>query len=271
MMNILAVKQLLAYQFMQHAFLAGTIAAFTCAIIGFFVVLRNQNFASHALSHISFAGAAGAGLVGLSPALGQLILTVLAGATMGSLGERASKSDIAIGMVLSFSLGLGVLFLFFYTNYAGHAMSILFGNLLGVSTHLLNLMIIYSVICLAGLVLFVKPLLFTTLEPELAEAKGVSLRLISIFFLTLVAIAVTEASQVVGVLLVFTLLIGPAASALCFTRALLSGVILSVLIGLTIVWIGIILTYLTDWPVSFWISTLSFLIYLMAKWIGKIK
>src|ERR1700723_3434453 len=112
---ILAVKQLLAYDFMQHAFLAGTLAALTCAVIGFFVVLRSQNFASHALSHISFAGAAGAGLIGLSPPLGQLVLTVLAAITMGSLGERVSKSDIAIGMVLSFSLGLGVLFLFFYT------------------------------------------------------------------------------------------------------------------------------------------------------------
>lgn len=262
---ILAVKQLLAYQFMQHAFIAGTIAAFTCAIIGFFVVLRGQNFASHALSHISFAGAAGAGLIGLSPPAGQLILTVLAGITMGSLGERISKSDIAIGMVLSFSLGLGVLFLFFYTNYAGHAMSILFGDLLGVSAHLLWNMFIYSLVCLAGLLLLVKPLLFATLEPELAEAKGISLRFISIGFLALVAIAVTEASQIVGVLLVFTLLIGPAASALSITRSLLSGVILSILIGLTIVWIGIILTYLTDWPASFWISTLSFLVYLLTQ------
>ncbi len=268
---ILAVKQLFAYDFMQHAFMAGTLAAITCAIIGYFVVLRSQNFASHALSHIGFAGAAGAGLIGLSPPMGQLILMVLAAISMGSMGEKVSKSDIAIGITLSFSLGLGVLFLYFYTNFAGRAMSILFGDLLGVSTHLLQIMLIYSIVSLVGLLMMAKPLLFATLEPELAEAKGVSLRFISIFFLILVAIAVTEASQVVGVLLVFTLLIGPAASALCVTRAIWSGILASIVIGLIIVWVGISLTYVTNWPASFWISALSFIVYLAFKLFQALK
>lgn len=259
---IQAIHDLFGYAFMRHAFMAGTLAAIVSSIIGYFVVLRSQNFASHALSHIGFAGAAAAGLVGLAPATGQLALTVLAAICMGGLGEKASKSDVAIGITLAFALGLGVLFLYFYANFAGRAMSILFGDLLGVSTSLLKAMLFYSFISLAGIILIARPLLFSTLEPELAEAKGVSLRLVSIIFLILVAIAITEASQVVGILLVFTLLIGPAASALCCTHRFWSGIGLSILIGVAIVWLGIILTYLTNWPASFWISALSFASYI---------
>lgn len=259
---IQVIKELYAYDFMRHAFMAGTLAAIVSAIIGYFVVLRAQNFASHALSHIGFAGAAAAGLLGLTPATGQLGLTIVAAICMGGLGEKATKSDVAIGITLTFALGLGVLFLYFYANFAGRAMSILFGDLLAVSPSLLVTMSIYSLISLVGMAIIAKPLLFSTLEPELAEAKGVSLRLMSILFLILVAIAITEASQVVGILLVFTLLIGPAASALCCTHRFWPGIGLAVLISLVIVWLGIILTYFTNWPVSFWISTLSFTSYI---------
>lgn len=259
------VSELWAYDFMRTAFAAGTMAAIVAAIIGYFVVLRAQNFAAHALSHIGFAGAAGAGLLGLSAATGQLGLTMLAAISMGALGERTQKSDVAIGITLAFSLGLGILFLYFYSNYAGQAMLILFGDLLGVSSALLKTMLIFSMISLAGLCCIARPLLFCTLEPELAEARGVSLPLISILFLVLTAIAITEASQVVGILLVFTLLIGPPASAACCTRTIGRGIGLSVLLGIAVVWVGIILTYLTDWPVSFWISALSFGSYLIFR------
>lgn len=270
-MNIIIpiVNDVFAYDFMRNAFFAGTLAGIVSAIMGYFIVLRMQAFASHALSHIGFAGAAGAGLIGLSPPEGQLGLTLIAAITMGSIGERAAKSDIAIGITLAFSLGLGILFLYFYSNYAGRAMSILFGDLLSVSPALLKTMFIYSLISLLGLIFLAKPLLFATLEPELAEAKGVSLHLISILFLILVSIAITEASQVVGILLVFALLIGPAASAICCTRTFWAGLSVSVLLGLTIVWLGLLLTYFTNWPASFWISTLSFLCYLFFKLIKK--
>ncbi|MBI2743607.1 MAG: metal ABC transporter permease [Chlamydiales bacterium] len=258
----LTTSSLFAYEFMRNAFIAGTLAAIVSAIVGYFIVLRSQNFAGHALSHIAFAGAAGAGLVGLSPSTGQLILTLLAAIGMGSIGERASKSDVAIGVTLAFSLGLGVLFLHFYTNYAGQAMAILFGDLFGVSNHLINMMLIYSVVSIVGIALLAKRILFVSLEPELAEAKGLSLRLVSILFLMLVAVAVTEASQVVGILLVFTLLIGPAAAALCCTRRFWSGIWLSIGIGIAVVWAGIILAYFTNLPVSFWISALSFGTYI---------
>jgi zinc/manganese transport system permease protein len=259
------VNDLLSYPFMRNAFAAGTMAAVVSAIIGYFVILRAQNFAAHALSHIGFAGAAGAGLLGLSASTGQLGLTVLAAAVMGSLGKKVTKSDAAIGITLAFSLGLGILFLYFYSSYAGQAMLILFGDLLGVSAPLLKTMLIYSIISLVGLSVIARPLLFCTLEPELAEAKGVSLTVISVLFLILVSIAITEASQVVGILLVFTLLIGPAASACCCTRTIKTGLIVSILLGLAIVWVGLILTYLSNWPATFWISALSFLSYLLFK------
>ncbi|HVV68099.1 MAG TPA: metal ABC transporter permease [Gammaproteobacteria bacterium] len=258
-------SDLFAYEFMRNAFAAGTIAAIVAAIVGYFVVLRGQTFAGHALSHIGFAGAAGAGLVGILPATGQLLLSLLASIGMGSLGEKAAKSDIAIGITLAFSLGLGVLFLYFYTNYAGHATVILFGDLFGVSTKTIQSMLIYSLISLLGVALLGKRLLFASLEPELAQAKGISLRFLSIWFFMLVSIAVTEASQVVGILLVFTLLIGPPASALSCTRKFWKGLGLSVLIGVIMVWLGIILSYITNWPVSFWISALVLVGYLGFK------
>jgi zinc/manganese transport system permease protein len=264
-MLILSVSEMFSYDFMRNAFVAGTLAALVSAIMGYFMVLRSQAFASHALSHIGFAGAAGAGLIGLSPPAGQLGLTLIAAISMGAMGERIAKSDVAIGITLTFSLGLGILFLYFYANYAGRAMSILFGDLLSVSPALLKTMSIYSLVSISGLVIIAKPLLFATLEPELAEAKGVSLHLISILFLILVSIAITEASQVVGILLVFALLIGPAASAISCTQTFWSGLTVSVLLGLIIVWGGIFLTYYTNWPVSFWISTLSFIFYLIFR------
>lgn len=253
-----------AYDFMRNAFYAGTIAAVIAAIVGYFIVLRSMSFAGHALGHIGFTGAAGAGLVNLSPPLGQLLLTLVTAVGMGTLGKRVEKSDVVIGIILAFALGLGVLFLYLYKAYATQAMAILFGDLLGVSSSLLCMMLIFSALSLLALALIARPLLFASLEPVLAEAKGISLAFISILFFAIVAIAVTEASQIVGVLLVFTLLIGPAASALNWTRTFWRGILVAVLLGLFIVWAGIILTYLTDWPAAFWISSLSLGVYLVS-------
>lgn len=264
--TITQLTSIFDYDFMRNAFLAGTVAAIVTAIVGYFVVIRNLTFAGHALSHISFAGAAGAGLISLSPVSGQLILTLFAAGGMGLLGERLEKSDTAIGIILAFFLGLGILFLYLYKAYAAQAMAILFGDLLGVSDILLKKMLLFSIPCLLALAVIARPLLFASLEPELAEARGVSLHLISVLFFLILAIAVTEASQVVGVLLVFTLLIGPAAAALNWARNFWAGLWLSVGLGIVIVWVGIVLSYVTDWPTSFWISALSLVIYLASLW-----
>jgi zinc/manganese transport system permease protein len=157
------------------------------------------------------------------------------------------------------------LFLYFYANYAGQVTAILFGDLLGVSTHALKIMAILTPMSLLALAIMSRPLLFASLDPELAEAKGIHVTGLAIAFLSLMAIAVTLASQVVGVLLVFTLLIGPAAIAMRWTRTFWRGIILSVFLAVVIVWVSIIISYITDWPVSFWISTLVLVLYLIKR------
>lgn len=256
---------ILSYDFMQHAFIAGTIAAILAGVVGYFVIIRNLAFAAHALGHIGFAGASGALLVGLAPITGQFILSVLAAIGIGMLGERINKSDMVIGVILSFCLGLGSLFLHFYNGYAGQASIILFGNLLGVSNQDIQLMFYLMLASLLAIALISNRLLFASLEPEIAQAKGVSLFWISIIFIVIMAIAVTLTSQVVGVILVFTLLIGPAAIAIQWSRHFWSGLLLSVALAVLVVWLGITFSYLTNWPISFWISALVFGIYLLSS------
>lgn len=252
---------MLSYEFMRTAFMAGTIVAIVAGAVGYFLVLRNLTFAGHALSHVGFAGATGAGLVGVSPLWGLLAFTAAGGVGMGALGERLRGRDVAVGIILVVALGLGTLFLHFYTAFARQTSALLFGNILGVTRHTVVLMAVLGLVCLVALALIARPLIFVSLEPEVAQARGVSPRLLSVLFLLVTAIAVAEAVQVVGVLLVFALLVGPAAAALRLTRSILPGVILSAVFALALTWLGIILAFYTDWPTSFWISALSGLIY----------
>lgn len=260
-----ALWQAFSYDFIQHAFLAGTIAAILAGAVGYFVMMRQMAFAAHALGHIGFAGASGALLISLSPMLGQFILTLLAALAMGTLGEKISKNDMVIGIILSFCLGLGSLFLSLYNGYAGSATIILFGNLLGVSVTDLQWMGILMLFSLFFLGLIARRLLFASLEPELAEAKGISLFWTALLFILILAAAVTLASQVVGVILIFTLLVGPAAIAIQWTRRFWSGLLMSIVLAILIVWLGICLSFMTDWPVSFWISASIFLVYSFTK------
>ena len=183
---------------------------------------------------------------------------------MGLLGDRLRGRDVAVGIILSLALGLGVLFLYLYTTHATQATAILFGNVLGVSVETVWALLGLSVVSLGALGVISRPLLFATLAPELAEAKGVSLRLVSVLFLAIVAIAVAEAAQVVGVLLVFALMVGPAATALRLTSRVAWGIGLAVLLALAETWLGIALAYVTDWPTSFWIVSLSCSAYFLA-------
>jgi zinc/manganese transport system permease protein len=265
MPNINLLGDLFAYDFMQNAFIAGTLAAILAGAVGYFVALRNLAFAGHALTHVGFAGAAGAGLLGLTPMGGQLIVTILAAMGMGVLGDRITRDNLSIGIILAFSLGLGSLFLYFYGSYAGQVTAILFGDLLGVSNHAIKNMAILTPLSLIALGIIARPLLFSSLDPELAEAKGVNISGLGILFLSMMAIAVTLASQVVGVLLVFTLLIGPAAIAMRWTRTFSGGISLSIILAVLIVWVSIILSYVTDWPVSFWISALVLVLYMVKR------
>jgi zinc/manganese transport system permease protein len=261
-MAMAAGRSMLDYEFMRNAFLAAAIVALLAGPVGYFLVLRGQSFAGHALSHIGFAGATGAALLGISPLAGLVALSLAAGIAMGALGERLSQRDVAIGMMLALSLGLGLLFLHFYTGFASRATALLFGNILAVDRGTLLALAAMATASLAALAAISRPLLFATLQPELAEAKGVSLPLIAVLFMAIVAIAVAESAQIVGVLLVFTLMVGPAAAAQCCTGRIGLGVPLAAFLALIEAWLGIVLAYETDWPTSFWISALSAGIYL---------
>ncbi len=262
---------MLHYDFMQNAFAAGIIVALVSGAVGYMLVLRQQTFAGHALGHVGFAGAAGAVLLGMPPIWGLTAMTVGGGALMGLLGERLAERDVAVGMVLSASLGAGLLFLTLFTTGATQATSLLFGNVLGVDAATLWRMAAVGVLTVSALAVIARPLLLATLRPELAEALGADLRLLSVLFLALTGVAVAEAVQVVGVLLVFTLLVGPAAAAQRVTRQVGTGVALSVALGLFQALSGIALAYATDWPASFWISMLSGACYLAALSFDRLR
>ena len=263
------ITDMFQYEFMTNAFAAAGIAAVVSGVVGYFLVMRGQTFAGHALSHIGFAGATGAGLIGLAPLWGLLGFTVAAGIVMGALSDRISNRDVAIGVVLALALGFGLLFLHYYTSFATQATALLFGNVLAVDHTMIATLAGLGVVTLAALAAIMRPLIFATLQPELAEAKGVPMRVISIVFLAIVALAVSACAQIVGVLLVFTLMVGPPAAAQRVTTGLWSGLFVSAALALAEAWLGITIAYETDWPVSFCIAVLSALGYFVCLGISS--
>ncbi|HEX4085237.1 MAG TPA: metal ABC transporter permease [Chthoniobacteraceae bacterium] len=259
------LREFLSYDFVRSALMAGSLAAVLAAVVGYFVVLRKVEFAAHALAHIGFTGATGAALFALSPLEGMLIISVAAGATMGVMGNRLHRSEIAIGMVLSVCLGVGTLFLTLYQGFAGQASAILFGNIFGVSSRQIVQIGLLSVGSLAVLFVYSRKLIFSSIQPDLAEARGVSLTVLSLVFMVILAVSVTLASQVVGILLVFTLIIGPAGIAARLFRGFWSGTLASIGLALVAVWLGILLACATNWPPSFWITVLLFVPYVVVE------
>jgi zinc/manganese transport system permease protein len=255
---------------MRNAFAASVIVGAVAGAVGYFLLLRGHTFAGHALAHVGFPGATGAVLVGVSPFFGLTAFTLAAGIGIGLLGERAHR-DVAIGIVLTLSLGLGLLFLHFYTSNAAQATSVLFGNVLGISLRTVLVLAVMALVTLAGLTLIARPLLFASLQPELAEARGVRLELVSTLFMIIVAIATAEATQIVGVLLVFALMVAPAATSLLITRGVLVGIVVSVVIAVAIAWVSLSLAYITDWPTSFFITALGAGAYLLAAITNKLR
>ena len=262
---------MLEFDFMRNAFAAAGVAAVVSGVVGYFLVLRGQTFAGHALGHIGFAGATGAVLIGLAPVWGMVGFTVAAGIGMGLMGERLSNRDVAIGVVLALALGFGLLFLHYYTAFATQATALLFGNVLAVDWSMIGTLMALGVITLGGVATIMRPLIFASLQPELAEAKGVPLRFVGTFFLAVVALAVSESAQIVGILLVFSLMVGPPATAQRLVRGLWSGIALSALLALTESWLGLVIAYYTDWPVSFCIAVLSALGYFVAGGSGLMR
>src|ERR1700690_1056320 len=201
------------YSFIQNAFMAGSIVAIAAALLGYFLVIRGLTFAGHALSNVGFAGAAGAVLVGIPPVYGLLIFTVGASVIISLIGKQIRERDVAVGVVMTFALGLGILFLSLYSGFAERAYSILFGTILGISRDDVIVTAIFSSLLIIGLGILARPLMFSSFDSDVAEARGVPVQALGVAFLILVALAVSLAVQVVGTLLLFPLLVAPAATA----------------------------------------------------------
>jgi zinc/manganese transport system permease protein len=264
------VQELFRYGFMQHAFEAGTIVALTAGVIGYFVVLRGLSFAAHALSHIGFAGATGAVLTGAAPIVGLLAFTMSAGAVMGALGQRLRGRDVTIGLVMAWSLGLGLLFTRLYKGSANLAIGILFGQIFGITSQDVVVTFVAGAVTVLLVVAVYRPLLFATLDEEVAEAKGVPVRALSIAFMVVLAVAVSEAVQVVGVLLIFALIVAPAAIAERFTTRPSRGVLLAALLAVLFTWAGLTIAYYLPYPVGFFITTIAFWSYILARLVSGV-
>jgi zinc/manganese transport system permease protein len=258
---------MLGYSFVQNALLAGILVAVVAGLVSRFVVARNMSFAVHALAEVGFTGSTGFILIGLSPVLGLLSGSMLTALFIGALGLRVRERDAVVGVVMAFGLGLGVLFITLYARYAT-AVAILFGAITTVSRGDLMLLMGVAAVTLVGLGVMYRPLTFATVDPIVAEARGVPVRLISVVFLLLLAAAVAEAVQVVGVLLILTLLITPGATAERLTAHPGLATVASVGVALLATVGGILLALVTAVPVSFYVTTIAFVCYIGARFGG---
>jgi zinc/manganese transport system permease protein len=254
--------------------MAGTCVAIVAAVMGYFLIVRGLTFAGHALPNIGFAGAAGAVLLGIDPVIGLLAFTISAAVAISLLGKDIRERDIAVGIIMTFALGLGILFLSLYSGYAERVYSILFGQIVGISQENVLFTALSSLLTLVLLFMLFRPLLFSSFDPEVAEARGVPVNLLGLVFLVLVAITVSIAVQIVGALLFFTLLIGPAATTVRIVQRPLWAILLAIILGICYIWLGIFFAANGSWPVSFYIATISFGVYLPIRllsplWIGQ--
>lgn len=255
---------MLQYDFMQHAFAAGTVVAVMCGVIGVFVIARSLSFIAHSFSHIGFSGAAFAVCIGWNPLSGLLLFSTVSAMAIGGFGVKAFRRDVTISIILSFFLGLGLLFIALSTKQATAMYALLFGSVVGISMRSVWEMLLLSLFVLAAFVVLYKPLKFDSFDPVGAQAARLPVRLLSVAFLVMLAIATSEAIQIVGSLLVFTLMTAPAAAARHMTDSVFRMIIVSVVFAVIGVWGGLVLSYYTNAPVTFFIATLECAFYFLA-------
>ncbi|HEY9639076.1 MAG TPA: metal ABC transporter permease [Coleofasciculaceae cyanobacterium] len=262
------VRDMLSVDFMQHAFLAGTVLALVSGLVGYFIVLRRLVFAVEALSHVTFTGALIAVIAGTHPLVGLFGVTLLVALGMGVLGNRspARSRDVEVGIVLAWVLGLGVLGLSIYTSQASGAsgnlgVNVLFGSILGLQAQQVQWITLIGIVAIGAILAIARPLLFASLDPEVAITRGVPVRLLSIVFLILVAISVAEAVPAVGALLNSALIVTPAAIAQRLVSRPFGALLLSAALALLFTWTGLTIGFYAPLPISFLISTLAFFSY----------
>lgn len=264
------VQAILQYDFMRQALLAGTILSIVAGLIGYFVVLRHQAFVGESLSDVAFTGALGGAALGINPFVSLTATTIVVALAMGGLGERLRGRDVAIGTVLAWVLGLGVLFLSLFTTHVSgtgtgfSGVTVLFGNILGTSADQLRTIAFISGAAILGLLLIVRPLLFASLDPDVAAARGVPVRALGLCFMVLLAVTVSEATQAVGALLIFALLLLPAAIAHQVISRPFVALALAAALAVAFTWLGIAIGFYTGYPSSVCISLLAFVSYVVA-------
>ena len=243
------------FEFMQNAFIAGSIISIVCGLISVFVVLRRASFATHALAHTSLTGSSGALLLGLSGITGQLFINIIAGLLMALLSDKIKKNDLIVGVLLTFFLGLGAYFLFLYQqNYSGGVMGVLFGNILAVSRSQVYILLGLSVIIFFTLFIFMRKLIINSIDPVISSSKNISSKLLNIIFFVLLAITVSMGCQVVGVLLIFSMLVVPGAIAAIWCGCMYTMMLVSVLVSFVSVIGALFITNYYDFPPGFCVT-----------------
>jgi zinc/manganese transport system permease protein len=271
-MNI--VRDLFEFQFMVNAFRAGSVIAVLAGAVGWFMVLRRQTFAGHTLALIGFPGAAGAVLVGLSAQLGFFAFCVggalVIAAVPAQRPGRFSEESAVIAVVQTFALACGFLFASLYRGNLSRINSLLFGTFLGITTTEVRTLVVVTTAALAVLAFIARPLLFASVDPDVADAAGVPARGLAIVFLILLGAAAAEASQITGSLLIFALLVLPPATAQAITSRPVLGLALSIGIGLLVTWTGLGIAYYSPYPIGFWITSIAFGLFVVARVAGHV-
>jgi zinc/manganese transport system permease protein len=263
------VNQLFSDHFMVNAYEAGTIVAVLAGAIGWFMVLRRQTFAGHSLAVISFPGAAGAILLGVSASVGYFGAAVLAALVIAliprsSSGQAYSQESAVIGTVQAFALACGALFVSLYGGFLNSLTGLLFGTFLGISDGQVVTLFLVALVALSTLAGIARPLFFATIDADVARARGVPARAVSVVFLVLLGCAAAEVSQITGTLLVFALLVMPAATAQQLTARPAVSFALTIVLALVIAWAGLGVAYFSIYPVGFFVTTIGFSLYVVA-------
>jgi zinc/manganese transport system permease protein len=249
---------------MTNAWISGTIVAVLAGAVGFFVVLRGASFAAHAIPNGAFAGAAGANLLGLNPLLGLVSFAIMAAFGIG-VTSRRTRNDVATALSLVLMLALGAAFLTLSTEYEPAINALLFGEILGVSTSELLPVLVLGILCAAALVLLFRPLVYTSVAPELAEARGINATVVETAFLLVLALSTALTVPVVGALLTFSLMIGPPAAARLLSARPSRAIALSIALALLTVWLSIAGSYLFNLPIGFFVGSLGAVLFLGAR------
>jgi len=249
---------------MVNTWIAATAVAIIAGVTGFFAVLRGSTFAAHTIPNGAFAGAAGASLLGLNPFAGLAVFSVAGALGIAGLSRR-SRPDVATALTFVMMLGIGALFVSWSSQYAQEAYSLLFGEVFGVSTDEVLPILGFGALSIAAIVVMFRPLMLSSALPEVAAARGVPPRRMDLAFLLVMALATSMTVPVVGALLMFSLMIGPAAAARSLTARPGLAMTLSVVIALVTVWIGIAASYQTNWPLGFFVGVIGAAFFLAGR------